>query len=336
MRRCTPTLLTLVLATVAHVALANATTSITVGADPGVAQLSPDGSTLYVSHKCHTDGSCGGPIELIDIKTHTVKQVLKSRIATALVPAADGHMLYTATDDLVDGIYDPASSNTTTWAVDVWSDFVRPIGVALSPDQKTLYVALEKVTTPREIGVFDTTQGIETHAVVVGNLITDDIQVSPDGKKLYGIIYDGRAEQLAVIDTILIGKTPDVMVKRIKLGEQLMPTHALRVSPDGKCIYISAFHGLTEGILYRVDAETDAVKTTLMPHAIIDMQLSANGKTAYELVAENLRVVDIATGVVQQDIPLTLKQPERLTVDAAGKTAYVTEFSGDKVTVISL
>lgn len=315
-------------------AFGNTVTEITVGAEPGVSQLSPDGSTLYVSHKCHMDGSCGGPIEVIDTQTNKLKRTIDKH-ATALIPAIDGKSLYAATDDEVYALQLDAH-DSVKWSVDVWADFVRPVSIALAPNQQTLYVALEKITTPREIGVFDTLQGVETNAVVVPDLITDDIQVSSDGKRLYGVTYNGHAEQLLVIDTTLIGKTPDVVVKRIKLGESGMPTHALRVSPDGRTVYVSVFNGLVEGTLYTVDTTTQAIKAQPMTHAIVDMQLSSDGKMAYELTSENLNIVDLETNERLQSIALPLQHPERLTVDAAGKTAYITAFSGNKITVIDL
>lgn len=152
--------------------------SIVVPDDPTGIVISPDDSTLYVSHDVSTN-----QITIIDTATNTVTGSIPASMRDqygALRITLDGGKLYTT--DVNNSIV--IVIDTVTQAVSSIAVAFGPAGLALTPDGTKLYVShVNNATTEIIDTTTDTVVGFVT-GLQLGT-ISAGIAISPDGTKGY-------------------------------------------------------------------------------------------------------------------------------------------------------
>lgn len=178
--------------------------TVATGLEPEGVRVSPDGRVAYVTGEVDSD------ITVIDTATGT----LKGRIKVGLRPrditfSSDSSRAYVSNEIGASiGVIDVAASEVLhTWPLPQGS---LPMGVVLSADEQTLYVANGRAGT---VTAMNTSDGTVTHSVEVGRRPWG-LTLSPDGKKLYSA--NGPSNDVSVIDvetftvvaTIAVGSSP--------------------------------------------------------------------------------------------------------------------------------
>jgi YVTN family beta-propeller protein len=137
----------------------------------------------------------------------------------------------------------------------------RPRGIQVSPDGKTLYVALSgspnagpgvdpKTLPPPDrsadgIGEVDA-DTYKVRRIIHAGADPEQLAVSADGTRLY--VANEDAEQLSVVDT-----ASGMVVAAVKVGEE---PEGVTLRPDGKVVYVTS-EG--DGAVFAIDTQTNKV-----------------------------------------------------------------------------
>ena len=178
--------------------------TIRTGEEPEGVALAPNGKFVYVTTE--TDGA----ISVIDVATRKlVKSFKVGRRPRNIVFLPDGSRGYVNAENdggivLFDGV-----KNEKIQAIPLGTPGeIKPMGLALSPDAKKLYVSTGR---GRKVFVVDTTTNQAISSFEVGQRPWG-IAVSPDGKTLF--TANGTSNDVSVVDT-----ESQTLTKKIKVGE---------------------------------------------------------------------------------------------------------------------
>jgi len=221
----------------------------------------------------------------------------------------------------------------------------RPRGIHVSPDKKTIYVALsgspiagpgvdEKDLPPPDktadgIGVFDIKEG-KLLKVIKGGSDPEEFDLSADGSLLYTSNED-KAEA-SIID-IAAGS----VVASIKVGEE---PEGVKTSPDGKFVYVTSEN---DGAIFVIDTATrkmvKSFKVGARPRSVAffpDMMkayVSRENDGALTIIdtVKQAKSGEIKIGDPKADPPI---KPMKVIPSSDGKIAYVSAGRGKKVFTI--
>ncbi len=220
----------------------------------------------------------------------------------------------------------------------------RPRGLKISPDGKTVFVALSgspKCPPSMPDSVCDqlkadkTKDGIAVVSVadrrvlrvLPGGSDPEQFDISPDGKRLY--IANEDAHTMTVLDI----KT-GAIIKTIPVGRE---PEGVTVSPDGRLAYITSE---TDHSVSVIDAATLTVKATIKvgirPRSIA---FSPDGKRAYVSgeFDRSVSEINVATSKVLSRIRLPDGAlPMGIVVSKSAKTLFVANGRGKTVSEINL
>lgn len=207
----------------------NATAAIGAGRFPAGVVVSPDGNTAYVLDAYINEGD--DSVWVIDTSTQAVlAKVGVGSDPHGMAISPDGSHVYvvnrgngslgSATMSVIDT--DPGSATVNTVAA-VLKVGDEPVGLAVSPDGKHLYVS---DLHDGAVRVIDTATN-EVSATIPLGATVGGIAVSPDGKRVY--VADAQGV-IAVIDTVTNTLTGAIPVAGGPVG--------VAVSPDGSQIYV--------------------------------------------------------------------------------------------------
>ncbi len=206
----------------------------------------------------------------------------------------------------------------------------RPRGVQVSPDGKTIYVAVSD-DDPFQVGDDDAIVVIDARTRKVrdrlpGGTDPEQFVVSPDGTRLYvanedagtASIIDLRTKK--VITTLTVGIEPE----------------GVAISPDGRWVYVTAETSNTVSV---IDTELGRVVASFLvdvrPRAVA---FSPDGKRAYVTaeIGGTLSVVDVATHEVIDAIELERGEakPVGVAISPDGRRVYVANGHADTVSGI--
>ncbi|MCG3173567.1 MAG: hypothetical protein GMKNLPBB_01765 [Myxococcota bacterium] len=294
--------------------------TLKVGVWPTAMLLTPDGKYLIVTNSGNVRPN--HHLEVVD--TASMKSAHKEAFKALFTGLAldSKNNLYAAggTSSKVYRVKlgpDGKLTRDAEWDVDKF-----PAGLALSPDEKSLYVARNDLTVVRKIDL--ATGASEDFA---GGNYPYSLYVTADGKRMFvsswGVKDAGRprtpgtvsvvdlATGKAAADPIPVGKNPEMIVP----------------AKDGKRLYVVSTDADRIDILDIESAKNtgnipldDDPKLSVFPNAVAE---SPDGKTLYVTsVAKNsIEVVDVASKKVLGSIP-TAWYPIDVKLSADGKTLY--------------
>src|SRR5436309_3486426 len=211
----------------------------------------------------------------------------------------------------------------------------RPRGIQVSPDRKSLYVALsgsppappgvdEKTLPPPDraadgIGEVDVATNAVKRIIHAGN-DPEQLAVSADGARLY--VANEDAAQLSVVD-VASGN----IVAAVKIGEE---PEGVTIRPDGKEVYVTS-EG--DGAVFAIDTQSNAVvKRIPVGHRPRSIGFLPDGSRAYVSLENDgaIAVVDTKQHKFLRLIQLEGKgntpkaRPMGIAVHPSGSTVYVT------------
>lgn len=218
----------------------------------------------------------------------------------------------------------------------------RPRGVKVSPDGRTVYVALsgspkcppsmpdaecEKLKADKtkdgiaEVDVI----GRRVRRVLPGGSDPEQFDISRDGSRLYISNEDAGTASLVDLKSGTIDTT-------VSVGAE---PEGVRISPNGKLVYVTAESDTSIRVL---DAATGAVKARIkVDRRPRDVAFTPDGKRAYATaeVGGTVSVIDVANNKVVATIPLPKDaKPMGVRVSPDGERVYVATGRGGTVVVI--
>jgi len=277
--------------------------SIPMSSDPEGLAAHPDGSTVYAA--------LGTDLSVIDVQSNTEVDHLTDVAGTdstvslleAIAMAPDGKTLYMAyrkmpTATLEVKVFDtttPANPTVATAIEDpAFDGCYGPLGLAVSPNSGTLYLACRPTTSgdPDRFYMVNTA----THAVTQTTTFTRDqtnsgflnaISVSPDGSRVYLARDDSSGATIEVFDG-----ASGTHVTSIPLPTNALPKRGV-VSPDGGTLYVVDQRLGT----HVIDTATNTLVTTLSNTNSrgFDIISDPSGDHLYTSLLANIFVLDSAT-----------------------------------------
>jgi PQQ-dependent catabolism-associated beta-propeller protein len=218
----------------------------------------------------------------------------------------------------------------------------RPRGVKVSPDGRTVYVALSgspkcPPSMPDEecekLKADKTKDGIaevdvvarRVRRVLPGGSDPEQFDITNDGKRLYISNEDAGSASVVDVEKGTIDTT-------VKVGAE---PEGVRISPDGKIVYVTAESDTSIRVL---DAATGAVKARIkVGRRPRDVAFTPDGKRAYATaeVGGTVSVIDVAHNRVLATISLPKDaKPMGVRVSPDGDRVYVATGRGGTVVVI--
>jgi YVTN family beta-propeller protein len=218
----------------------------------------------------------------------------------------------------------------------------RPRGVKVSPDGRTVYVALSG--SPKcppsmpdaeceKLKADKTKDGIaevdviarRVRRVLPGGSDPEQFDITSDGKRLYISNEDAGTASVVDVEKGTIDTT-------VKVGAE---PEGVRISPDGKLVYVTAESDTSIRVL---DAATGAVKARIkVGRRPRDVAFTPDGNRAYATaeVGGTVSVIDVANNQVVATITLPKDaKPMGVRVSPAGDRVYVATGRGGTVVVI--
>jgi YVTN family beta-propeller protein len=224
----------------------------------------------------------------------------------------------------------------------------RPRGIHVSPDRKTIYVALsgspiagpgvdESTLPPADksadgIGVFDIKDG-KLLKVIHGGSDPEEFDLSLDGTLIYTSNED--TGEASIIDV-----AAEKVVAALKVGDEDSEPEGVTTSPDGKFVYVTTEN---TGEIYVIDtAARKVIKNVKVGARPRSVAFFADSSKAYVTLENDgaLAVLDTVkhtkTGTIKIGNALAPDniKPMKVVLSPDGKTAYVSAGRGKKVFVI--
>jgi YVTN family beta-propeller protein len=218
----------------------------------------------------------------------------------------------------------------------------RPRGVKVSPDGRTVYVALSgspkcPPSTPDEecekLKADKTKDGIaevdavarRVRRILPGGSDPEQFDITNDGKRLY--ISNEDAGTASIVDV-----QKGTIYTTVKVGAE---PEGVRISPDGKLVYVTAESDTSIRVL---DAASGAVKARIkVDRRPRDVAFTPDGKLAYATaeVGGTVSVIDVPRNRVIATIALPKDaKPMGVRVSPDGSRVYVATGRGGTVLVI--
>lgn len=219
----------------------------------------------------------------------------------------------------------------------------RPRGMRVSPDGRTLYVALSgspkggpgvdesKLPPPDRsadgIGVVDLASQKLVRTLPSG-ADPEAFDVSPDGKTLY--VSNEDTGQASIVDV-----ATGTVRKTIGVGRE---PEGVAVRPDGAFVYVTSEASNEIDVIDAARGEVVArIPTQARPRGVV---FSRDGKRAYVTteVGATVHVIDADRHAVLSDIHVPQKnaRPMGIVLSPDGSHAYVTNGRGGSISVVNL
>ena len=258
--------------------------------------------------------------------------------ATAQKPAP-GELAYVTNEDSQELNVIDTRTDSVVATIQVGT---RPRGVKVSPDGRTVYVALsgspkcppsmpdeecEKLKADKsKDGIADVDVATrQVRRVLPGGSDPEQFDVSSDGKRLY--ISNEDAGSASIVDV-----AKGSIDTTVKVGAE---PEGVRLSPDGKLVYVTAESDTSIRVL---DAATGAVKARIkVGRRPRDVAFTPDGKRAYATaeVGGTVSVIDVGGNRVTTTIKLPPDaKPMGVRVSPDGSRVYVATGRGGTVLII--
>lgn len=241
-------------------------------------------------------------------------------LASQIIHSPDGSRVYALYEGSVG--FPPSvlviDAVTNTPVTTITNVGVAPLGEAISPDGKTLYVADQL----HAVFLIDTTTNTITGSIPIATGFPDSVAVTPDGKHVYVGLEVANA--VTIIDTTTNTEVGPV----IPIGTG---PFRLAITPDGTQLYVAAS---TETVAINTASNT---VTASIPFDGIDFRLAItpDGSQVYVsgLTGGDVGVIATATNTLTTTIPVGTF-PTGIAVTPDGADVYVAVRSNSTVSVI--
>ncbi|MEU3480932.1 YncE family protein [Streptomyces sp. NPDC033754] len=267
--------------------------------------------------------SDGGEVHAIDTSTNTVNPLGTFSIGggpdqVAVTP--DGATLYVSNAFKVVSVIDIVNKSiikTIKFEQKDPPDIL--FGMAMAPDGKRVYVAVQHAFGGDKVSVIDTASKEITGAISVST--PEQVAVSSNSKR----VYVGGKGGVSVINAVT-----DKVIDTISLDER---PYAMALTPNDKRAYVTAFSGHVSVI----NIAKRKVARTIPDAGPLGLAISPDGKRAYatgvdtHLEQGRVSVIDTATDKVIATVLIGERRPSgpffrptHVAITPDGKRAYVT------------
>ena len=188
--------------------------------------------------------------------------------------------------------------------------------MALSPDGKTAYVALEEAGA---VSVVDLEKREVRQLVFVGEE-PQGVAVSPDGSRIYVAVYS--TSEIVTIDSASLEE-----VSRVKIGDE-WEAFNVAVSPDGSTLYVT--RGFEPGVV-KLDARTGADLGLISTSDMGDssgVAVTPDGQRLYVSDDQWVYIFDLSSGSLERRFRLT--EVERMKFTSDGRFLLMSFFSSER------
>jgi YVTN family beta-propeller protein len=205
-----------------------------------------------------------------------------------------------------------SSSPPVNTVIDLISGFNGPFGLAISPNNKQVYVSNFLQSTA---GVIDTALNLLVDNDIYAGQTPAQLALTPNGDTLY-IADNVDPGQMSILETKSLTLNPPIT------GLGAGPW-GLAVTPDAKQVWIANGEGNTVSVF---DIETSTLLTPItVGGGPFDVGFTPNGKTAYVANSDDntVSVVNVATRKVEGSAITVGSSPLALVVSPDGTQVYV-------------
>lgn len=354
-----PTLLCLLITISAHATKTNRViATIGVGDSPAGIAITPDGRFAYVANNNNDGIPNGDTVSVLDLATNTLKQTISdasfNEPYTVTINAAGTRAYITNSNSATITIINIAS-NTVIGTI---TGFDGPSGMVITPDGNTAYV--NNYGAPGGLGsgngmtvsVVNLNTNTIVGAPIIVGLAPASLAITPDGAFVYVLNYvDGNPGT----GTISIIKTSTNTVVGTITG--FSGPFAIAITPNGKFAYVTNFGSNNFSPVGRsvsvVNLETNTISATIQlgiqPSGIA---ITPDGRFAYVSIYNTLylgpnftnltafqgtvNIIDTCTNKVLCPVIVVGASPANVAISPDGKRAYVSNYTGDTVSVINI
>ena len=292
-------------------------TSITGFNDPQSIAITPDGEFVYVAN------AGTGSVIVIEVASNTI-------IST---PALTGAFGYTAAIAITpNGKYAYVSSDSDVKVIDIATNTIIP----------TPYL-IGFFGDPGTLGDLSLTSVTDVMNYLAGSFSSPDaIAITPDGR--YAYVAD-LFNQVQVIDI-----ATNTIIPTPKLTGVFSPPFVqyLSINPNGKYAYVSSAQNGWRGTVSVIDIATNALIKAIGLASAFNFAggsaVTPDGSAVYVVNpvlhspagTDGVAVIDTASNTViaAPGIASGFSNPQKVAITPDGKYAYVTDSSGNSVTVI--
>jgi YVTN family beta-propeller protein/VCBS repeat-containing protein len=215
--------------------------------------------------------------------------------------------------------------NPETSTVDSIKVGSTPAGIAISPDDKKLYVTNGGSST---VSVIDTTLNKEVSRITVGSQ-PSGIAVSPDGQKLYVTLR--YADSLATVNLA------NNAVSTVKVGDS---PRQVALTPDGKRAFVTNYDGTVSVVDTTTNTQVAKIVTGGPKYQPAGVAISSDGTLAYVANGKDtVSVFDTKTNSIIRTVTIDSAAesgPHYVALSADGTRIYVTDLNDDNVRTLSL
>jgi YVTN family beta-propeller protein len=215
----------------------------------------------------------------------------------------------------------------------------RPMGIAISPDGKTILVSNDGASAIESLMVIDRATGdvLQTINYPAPEALWIGLAFSPDGTHAYASAGGNNKIRVYNVDGQTLTETTPIVLP-LPIGKNGKPISlypaGLSVSPDGSKLYVADNLGDRMSV---IDLATNAVTTIPVGHDPYTTIASKDGKTVYvsNWGDTTVSVVDVsgATPVVTQTIDVGT-HPNVMLLNPANNELYVANADSDTISVL--
>lgn len=163
--------------------------SVKVGKEPEGVTLAPDGRTVWVTSESD------GKVYVVDTATNAVLAAIEAgKRPRAIAVTRDSARAFVTLENEGAVAFIDAAQKKRTSTVKLAGANVRPMGIVLSPDEKTAYVTTGR---GKHVVAIDVVAGNEAWSVEVGERPWG-LAISPDGNTIY--TANGTSDDVSILD----------------------------------------------------------------------------------------------------------------------------------------
>jgi bacillolysin len=196
-----------------------------------------------------------------------------------------------------------------------------PDGVAITPDNSTVYVTNELDNT---VTVINTASNTVVRTIAVGSGPIG-VAASPDGQRVY-VLNGSGSPSVSVINTVT-----NKIVATIPLG--VPQARGIAIGPDGTRLYVSTYGSNSIKV---INTNTNSIVTTIVVGQLpLGVDVSPNGLSVYvaNALGDTVSVIDATTNTVVATIGVGTS-PHSARIAPDGSRAYVANSGSSRMSVI--